>query len=24
MYHNKQDAKNIRWHAEERTCDGKL
>jgi len=24
MYHNAQDAKNLRWHSEERICDGKL
>jgi len=24
MYHNAQDAKNLRWHAYERICDGKL
>ena len=24
MHHNAQDAKNLRWHAEERICDGKL
>ncbi|XP_027912681.1 uncharacterized protein LOC114172392 [Vigna unguiculata] len=24
MYHNAQDAKSLRWHADERICDGKL
>jgi len=24
MYRNAQDAKNLRWHSEERICDGKL